>query len=102
VTGNDEEAAFKAVGFAVQQGYRKIAHFAGYSHINIGITGFGDLEHSQFLDRRETQRVSKILLKFINYIAIHQLIDLCHCSIFFMWLTFTPYNSIIFTNKKSL
>ncbi|MBN1302458.1 MAG: LacI family DNA-binding transcriptional regulator [Melioribacteraceae bacterium] len=33
---NDREGAFKAIEHAIKLGYRNIAHFAGYSDINIG------------------------------------------------------------------
>ncbi len=33
---NDREGAFKGVDHAIKLGYRNIAHFAGYSEINIG------------------------------------------------------------------
>jgi LacI family transcriptional regulator len=36
VVVNDREASFKAVEFAIKQGYKNIAHFAGYHNISIG------------------------------------------------------------------
>ena len=33
---NDREAAFSAIDFAIKKGYRKIAHLAGQSPINVG------------------------------------------------------------------
>lgn len=43
VTVDDRGGAYKAINHAIKLGYRKIAHFAGYSNINIGherILGF--------------------------------------------------------------
>ncbi|MBU0560487.1 MAG: LacI family transcriptional regulator [Bacteroidetes bacterium] len=42
---NDREGAFKAIDHAINLGYKKIAHFAGYNEINIGkerYQGFAD------------------------------------------------------------
>ena len=36
VSVNDREGAFKAIDHAIKVGYRNIAHFAGYTEINIG------------------------------------------------------------------
>lgn len=36
VTVDDRGGAYKAVDHAIKMGYKKIAHFAGYSNINIG------------------------------------------------------------------
>jgi LacI family transcriptional regulator len=36
VVADDQGGAFSAVEQAIKVGYRKIAHFAGYTHINIG------------------------------------------------------------------
>ncbi|MEG8947138.1 LacI family DNA-binding transcriptional regulator [Rosettibacter firmus] len=45
VTVDDRGGAFKAVEHAIKMGYKKIAHFAGYTNINIGkerLQGFKD------------------------------------------------------------
>ena len=36
VTVDDRDGAYKAIDHAIKLGYKKIAHFAGYSNINIG------------------------------------------------------------------
>ncbi len=53
VTVDDRGGAFKAVDHAIKLGYRKIAHFAGYTNINIGrerMIGFREAMHTHGLE----------------------------------------------------
>ncbi|MBU1097558.1 MAG: LacI family transcriptional regulator [Bacteroidetes bacterium] len=43
---NDREGAFKAIEHAINLGYKNIAHFAGYSEINIGMERYLGFEEA--------------------------------------------------------